>query len=1155
MEEDGGDVSDEEEDDEPPEDGEVVIKVSLFESKEGFEDVLKGGPWFIGEHFLSHRPWVPNFRASEASISSVAVWVRLPKLPVEYYHNDSLLWIGSGLGPVLRVDFNTAAGTRGRFERLCIQLDIDKPLARTVRVGKTRLVVIYEGVGLLCFHCGKIGHRWEWCPNLAPEETEKSPVNDQSRSGMEEDNKLKGFGPWMLVTRRKRQTKPAGGSELNSDTPSCNTRSGDHGIGGTGIDMPSAQRRDSHANRFKYSHLEKGKKAQSNGLRDNVNIGPAGFKSLSNNDPLHVWGWYDAGITQAWAKIAPAIQDKGCFVLPLPTYMIWLQEISPFWNFHTDVPRIDGIHCPLRVRCQPSPKRMLVQFLKEVYCATLPKFEKRKVLLSTPILLNWAGNQKALKLVQPAKCIPHFKMLIQCSKMRGTGLSNVPICNGSNPEQAEKLAKSFPFDGFLCTNTIKFAGVKVRGSNSLWLLSTIYASPHRSECRILWENLNIVAGGNSPSNSRMAEFRNCINACNMIDLGFSGPKFTWSNCHDINSLIMEWLDRAFANPNWRILFPEASVSHLTQTHSDHCPLLLTLCPIIPRSLPRPFRFENIWLSHSDFPKIVEQTWAVPATNLSVTFDTFATLVSNWSKLVFGNIFHRKNRILARLNGAQCALAANPSKSLFRIEKDLREDYFHILKIEEDFWSLKSRVGLVVEGDRNTKLFHTSTLAPRVSKFEALAISAHVSAKDVKSSLWSFKPFKALGPNGLHPGFFQKCWNTIGDSITNEVKQIFTSGRMPAYLNKTLISLIPKCLGPETLTLFRPISLCNTIYKIVTKIIVCKIRPIIGNLVSSYQAAFVLGMRGIDNMIIAQEIIHSMHRKKGRVGQLVLKLDLEKAYDRLEWSFIREVLNFFKFPSSFMNLVLECPMGIALRTLILLWRKFKLSLLAWKGKLLSSAGRVVLVQSITSAIHAYYMQNVALPSKICTKLDKINRDFLWGSTVEKKKMHMVSWDKVCRPRNLGGLGLYATKSRNIALLAKLNWRVMEESDSLWAKTLVSKYYPNGIMDEKLVTRRSGSNNWKGLKIGHEVFRRGIWWVVNNGPDVSFWHDLWVGDRTLRSLVHGPLSPLEDSFRVCDVMESVSMWDFSKISLDILPTTREAIKAISVCSTRLIADRHV
>ena len=209
--------------------------------------------------------------------------------------------------------------------------------------------------------------------------------------------------------------------------------------------------------------------------------------------------------------------------------------------------------------------------------------------------------------------------------------------------RAEELAKSFPFDGFLCTNTIGFAGgiwilwkrdavdvellcateqelhvsAKVRGSNSLWLLSVIYASPRRSENRILWENLKIIAsmqslpwvmigdfndilysdekwgGGNSPSNSRMAEFRNCINDCNMIDLGFSGPKFTWSNCHDITSLIMERLDRAIANPNWRILFSKASVSHLTRTHSDHCPILLTLCPIIPHSLPRPFRFENI----------------------------------------------------------------------------------------------------------------------------------------------------------------------------------------------------------------------------------------------------------------------------------------------------------------------------------------------------------------------------------------------------------------------------------------------------------------------------------------------------------------------------------------------------------------------------------
>ena len=124
-------------------------------------------------------------------------------------------------------------------------------------------------------------------------------------------------------------------------------------------------------------------------------------------------------------------------------------------------------------------------------------------------------------------------------------------------------------------------------------------------------------------------------------------------------------------------------------------------------------------------------------------------------------------------------------------------------------------------------------APRISDQEALSLTAQVDAKDVKLSLWSLKAFKALGLDGLHPGFFQKCWPTVGESVVNEVRQIFSTGKMPEYLNRTLISLIPKCLGPETLSQFRPISLCNTVYKIVTKIIVGKLRPIIGKLVSPF----------------------------------------------------------------------------------------------------------------------------------------------------------------------------------------------------------------------------------------------------------------------------------------------------------------------------------
>lgn len=99
--------------------------------------------------------------------------------------------------------------------------------------------------------------------------------------------------------------------------------------------------------------------------------------------------------------------------------------------------------------------------------------------------------------------------------------------------------------------------------------------------------------------------------------------------------------------------------------------------------------------------------------------------------------------------------------------------------------------------------------------------------------------------------------------------------MSAYLNQTLIALIPKTQGPKTLGNYRPISQCNTVYKLVTKIIVARLRPFLGNLIPPVQSAFVPRRTGTDNAIIIQELIHTISRKKGRVGYMVLKLDLER----------------------------------------------------------------------------------------------------------------------------------------------------------------------------------------------------------------------------------------------------------------------------------------
>ena len=98
-------------------------------------------------------------------------------------------------------------------------------------------------------------------------------------------------------------------------------------------------------------------------------------------------------------------------------------------------------------------------------------------------------------------------------------------------------------------------------------------------------------------------------------------------------------------------------------------------------------------------------------------------------------------------------------------------------------------------------------------------------------------------------------------MREEVKGIFSSSMIPDYLNHTLITLIPKCKNPESFNHYRPITLCNTVYKVVSKIVFGRLRPLLLGLVSPYQTAFVSGRKGIDNAIIMQEIIHSMSKKR------------------------------------------------------------------------------------------------------------------------------------------------------------------------------------------------------------------------------------------------------------------------------------------------------
>ena len=132
-----------------------------------------------------------------------------------------------------------------------------------------------------------------------------------------------------------------------------------------------------------------------------------------------------------------------------------------------------------------------------------------------------------------------------------------------------------------------------------------------------------------------------------------------------------------------VLFPEALVTHLPRTFSDHCPVLIELSRASANQQNKPFCFQTMWLLHHDFPMVLQQAWSEDRALQEATLE-FVIRVRKWNCEVFGNLFARKRRILARLHGVQKALANNPNDFLLELEQQLITEYSLILMQEEEY---------------------------------------------------------------------------------------------------------------------------------------------------------------------------------------------------------------------------------------------------------------------------------------------------------------------------------------------------------------------------------------------------------------------------------------------------------------------------------------
>ncbi|XP_056692109.1 uncharacterized protein [Spinacia oleracea] len=294
-------------------------------------------------------------------------------------------------------------------------------------------------------------------------------------------------------------------------------------------------------------------------------------------------------------------------------------------------------------------------------------------------------------------------------------------------------------------------------------------------------------GGRPFRFSQCKDMNNFVDAAGLVDLGYDGCPFTWTNARDGAALIRERLDRALVNSPWLHIFPHTKVHHIPRTYSDHAPILISL----------------------DNPKVDG-----PSLFVVKKFegrDHFLTSIKNWNQNVFGNLYYKRKRLLARINGIQLALANKYSGFLVNLERDLLKQLDDILNKERLIWAQKAGMNWRKYADYNTKYFHilakirkskgkiltlqndqgewitdqTSLKSLAVNYFNKLLQTTHVfssfknsglspckisdtdktnlirevTMEEVKSNLFSMDPIKCPGPDGIQAVFFQKHWDS------------------------------------------------------------------------------------------------------------------------------------------------------------------------------------------------------------------------------------------------------------------------------------------------------------------------------------------------------------------------------------------------------------
>jgi hypothetical protein len=225
-------------------------------------------------------------------------------------------------------------------------------------------------------------------------------------------------------------------------------------------------------------------------------------------------------------------------------------------------------------------------------------------------------------------------------------------------------------------------------------------------------------------------------------------------------------------------------------------------------------------------------------------------------------------------------------------------------------------------------------------------------------------------------------------------------------------------------------------------------------------------------------------------------------------------------------------------------KIWLRIQGWKEKLLSKAGKEILIKAVALAIPTYAMSCFDLTRSLCEEISAMICRYWWSNQDERNKCHWVSWEKMSRSKEEGGLGFRDLPIFNMAMLARQCWRMLQEPESLCCRVLKALYYPDTSILEA-VPKAGMSYTWRSILKGLDLLKHGIIWRIGTGEAVDVYRDPWIPRGTTRR--PRTYDELDESIKVCDLInQEDTSWDEDLVRFLFDEEDAKEILAIPLCS---------